>query len=400
MLVNEKIQQAKTILKEFDVDCWITFVRESQINGDPALAFLTTADVTWYSAFIVTSSGATCAIVGKYDQKTVEDIGAYDEVIGFVEGIHDPLLDFLKKIDPGKIALNYSKGSEICDGITHGMFLTMSDFLAEIGFQDRIVSAERIVSALRERKSDSEIAYMKEAIGVTEEIFSEVTAFIKAGRTEREIARFMKDRAAEKGAGLAWEETVCPAVFTGPETAGAHYAPSERKVEHGHVLNMDFGVSWSGYVSDMQRTFYILNEGEQEVPPEVKIGFNTIVRAIEESRKAMKPGVQGAEIDKIARDIIVSSGFEEFPHALGHQVGRFSHDGTALLGPPWEKYAEKPFRELEPGMVFTIEPRLNVPDRGVVTIEEMVLVTETGAEFLSTPQKAIILIGENGGIRE
>ena len=73
-------------------------------------------------------------------------------------------------------------------------------------------------------------------------------------------------------------------------------------------------------------------------------------------------------------------------------MGRFAHDGTALLGPAWEKYADKPFRLLEPGMVFTLEPRLTVPGRGVVTIEEMVLVTETGAEFLSRPQTELILI--------
>ena len=78
----------------------------------------------------------------------------------------------------------------------------------------------------------------------------------------------------------------------------------------------------------------------------------------------MKPGVEGQEIDKIARDIVVTNGYEEFPHALGHQVGRFSHDGTALLGPAWEKYAQKPFQKLEEGMVFTIEPRLTRPGQG------------------------------------
>ena len=104
MLVQEKVQQAKKILKEFDIDCWITFVRESQINGDPTLAFLVTADVTWHSAFIITKQGKTCAIVGKYDQKTVEDSGAYDEVYSFVEGIKNPLLDYLKKVNPSQIA--------------------------------------------------------------------------------------------------------------------------------------------------------------------------------------------------------------------------------------------------------------------------------------------------------
>jgi Xaa-Pro aminopeptidase len=74
-------------------------------------------------------------------------------------------------------------------------------------------------------------------------------------------------------------------------------------------------------------------------------------------------------------------------------VGRFAHDGTALLGPAWEKYAGKPFKKLEVGMVFTIEPRLTVPGRGVCTTEEMVLVTQTGCDWLSQPQKELLLIG-------
>lgn len=80
----------------------------------------------------------------------------------------------------------------------------------------------------------------------------------------------MKDQAKTFGVELAWEPLVCPAVFTGPETAGAHYAPTDRKIEPGHVLNMDFGVRYEGYCSDMQRTFYILEPGQQEAPTEVK----------------------------------------------------------------------------------------------------------------------------------
>ncbi len=155
---------------------------------------------------------------------------------------------------------------------------------------------------------------------------------------------------------------------------------------------MDFGVKVEGYCSDMQRTFYILAPGETSAPGDVMQGFRTIVRAVEGSKAAMKPGVEGRAIDAVARSIVVGAGYAEFPHALGHQVGRFAHDGTALLGPAWEKYAQKPFRKLEEGMVFTIEPRLTVPGRGVVTIEEMVVVTRDGAEWLGRPQKEIVLV--------
>ena len=392
MLIKEKIDQAKDLLKEFSVDCWITFARESQINGDPTLAFLSPADVTWHSAFIISKDGKAHSIVGKYDQKTIEDTGAYDEVIGFVEGIKEPFQSYMKNLNPKNVAINFSEGSEISDGITHGMYLTLFKLLDEIGMSDRITSAERIVSALRERKSQTEINYIKEAIRITEEIFNKVTKFIKPGKTEKEIADFMKNEVEKRKLEFAWEPMVCPAVFTGPESAGAHYAPSDRKVEKGQILNMDFGVKYNGYCSDMQRTFYILKDDETKAPDDVMKGFNTIVDSIEQSKQAMKPGVQGVEIDAISRKIIIQNGYDEFPHGVGHQVGRFSHDGTALLGPPWEKYAKKPFQKLEENMVFTIEPRLPVPDRGIATIEEMVRMTSTGAEWLTNPQKEILLI--------
>jgi Xaa-Pro aminopeptidase len=391
MLIQEKVNQAKAILKEFDVDCWLTFVRESALNGDPTLPFLVAGDVTWHSAFILTQSKAY-AIVGQYDKQGIDDLKAYDEVVGYVQGIKEHFLNHIKRINPKKIAVNYSTGSEICDGLTHGMYLTLKTYLGEIQFQDKLIPAEKIISALRERKSQAEVDNIKEAIRITQKIFSEVAQFIKPGKTEKEIAVFMKQKAEAAGVTYAWDTNSCPAVFTGPDTAQAHYGPTDRVVERGHILNMDFGLKYNEYCSDLQRTFYILKEGETKAPPEVQKGFDTIVNSIELSRKAMKPGVEGVAIDTIARKCITQAGYPEFPHGLGHQVGRFAHDGTAMLGPAWEKYAQKPFQKLEAGMVFTIEPRLPVPERGIATVEEMVIVTENGAEFLSMPQRELLMV--------
>jgi Xaa-Pro aminopeptidase len=392
MLINEKINQAKALLREFGIDCWITFVRETEINGDPTLVYIGPAQLTWHSALIISKDGRTHAIVGSQDVRTVQDLEAWDEVVGFVTGIREPLTEYLKELDPRIIALNYSEGSEICDGLTHGMFLTIQRFLSEVGMADRIVSAEPIISALRERKTQWEVDTIREAVRHTLEIFALAVGFIRPGRTEKDIAAFMQEEVSRRGLALSWEASICPGVFTGPDTAGAHYGPTDRQVACGHVLNMDFGVKVNGYVSDLQRTFYILGPGETTAPPDVQHGFDTIVDAIQQCKDAMRPGVEGREIDAIARSVLRGSGFEEFPHGLGHQVGRFAHDGTALLGPVWEKYAEKPFKKLEVGMVFTIEPRLTVPGRGVCTVEEMVLVTQSGCDWLSQPQKRLFLI--------
>jgi Xaa-Pro aminopeptidase len=392
MLINEKIAQSIELLKEFDIDCWITFTRESSINGDPVLPFLVDATLTWHSALIVTRTGCTTAIVGEYDRRTVEDLGAYGKVIGYIKGIKGPFQSVMKSTNPATIAVNFSRESEICDGITHGMYLTLFDMLSEIGMQNRIVQADRIVSALRQRKTGTELRAIREAIAHTLDIFTAVAGYIRPGKSEKEIAGFVQEEMKRRNLEPAWEPKVCPAVFTGPDTAAAHYAPTERRVEHGHVLNMDFGVRVDGYCSDLQRTFYVLAPGEQRAPQEVQRGFDTIVNSIEMARRAMRPGVEGIHVDTVARDIVTAAGFPEFPHALGHQVGRFAHDGTALLGPAWEKYARKPFYPLEPGMVFTIEPRLPVEGRGIATVEEMVVVTDAGADWLSAPQKELVLI--------
>ena len=392
-LIQEKVAQAVRLLNELHVPCWLTFARETGINGDPVLPFLVQADLTWPSALVITADGGTHAIVGRYDRQMVQDTGAYQIVEGYVEGIKAPLLQLLKALDPPAIAINYSQDSEICDGLTHGMFLTLCEYLAEIGYVERLVSAERLLSALRQRKTPTELGRIQQAVRITESIFDKVGGFITAGRTEREVADFVRAETERAGVTAAWDPATCPAVFTGPDTAEAHYGPTGRPIAPGHVVNMDFGVRADGYCSDLQRTWYVMERGERVPPPEVQRGFETIVRAIEEARREMRPGIVGRDVDATARAIVVGAGYQEFPHALGHQVGRFAHDGTAILGPAWEKYGRKPFQPLEEGMVFTLEPRLTIPERGIATVEEMVVVTATGAEYLSTPQTTLRLVG-------
>jgi len=191
---------------------------------------------------------------------------------------------------------------------------------------------------------------------------------------------------------MAWDEEHCPAVFTGPDSAGAHSGPTGRVIEKGHVINMDFGIKLNGYCSDLQRTWYVLRDGETEPPAEVQRGFQVIVDSIQMASDAIKPGKKGWEIDEVARSFIVENGYEEYPHGLGHQVGRVAHDGGALLGPKWERYGNIPYLEIEENNIFTIEPRLPIKDHGIATIEEIIVVTKDGCEYLSNPQKEIYLI--------
>jgi Xaa-Pro aminopeptidase len=391
-IFKEKIEQAVEILKEKEIDMWITFVRESSINHDAAMDIIVGTNSTWQAAFIINKDGNTTAIVGDMEEGNFVKAGIYKNVIGYLKSIKEPFVTHLEGKKPKSIAINYSKNSVLADGLTYGMYQLLLDHLQGTVYAERLISSEEIISALRGRKSATEIDIMEVAITETLKIFDETTNFIKPGISEIEVANFVKKIVAERGFEFAWEESHCPAVFAGPNPEGAHSGPTEKLVQKGTIVNMDFGIKYKGYCSDIQRTWYILNDGEDKAPEPVQKGFETIRDAIQKAADAIKPGVKGVDIDAIARNHITANGYPEYPHGLGHQVGKTAHDGVSGLFPSWERYGNAPFMELEEGQVFTIEPRLPVEGYGVSTIEEEVYITKDGCEFMSEPQKELILI--------
>jgi Xaa-Pro aminopeptidase len=272
------------------------------------------------------------------------------------------------------------------------MYEILREHLNGTPYADRLVSAEPIVNALRGRKTPAELERISKAVEITDEIYRKTFDFIRVGMTELEIGAYMHQLARDYSVGLAWPAESCPAVNSGPNSPVGHSGPTNIKVKHGHIIHFDFGVKYEEYCSDIQRIVYVLREGETEAPAEVQRGFITIRTAIEKSREEMKPGVTGNSIDVISREIVTDAGYPEYQHALGHQLGRVAHDGGVLLGPLWEKYGDSPKQKLEPGQVFTIEPGLAVPNYGHIGLEEDVIMTEQGAEYLGEPQREIILI--------
>ena len=391
-MIREKINQAIEILREENIDCWLTFVRESSTTFDPAMDLVVGTGVTWQSAFILTASGESIAIVGSLDKANQADHGYYDSIIDYVQSVEEDLVKTLLKINPNKIALNYSLNTATADGLTHGLYLQLMKYLQKAKLDDRIISSEPLLNKLRGRKSETEISLVEDAIKDTLKMFDQVGEFIRPGRTEKQIARFLIDQVKKAGLDLAWDPDHCPAVFTGPDTAGAHAGPTDREVKPGHVLNIDFGVKKNEYCSDLQRSWYILRPGETSAPPEVQRGFEVIFASVTRAADKIKPGLTGNDIDTIARSYITDNGYEEYPHALGHQIGRTAHDGGGLLAPNWERYGTLPDQIIEKDQLYTIEPRLTIKDYGVATIEEIVVITEDGCRYLSNRQKEIILI--------
>ncbi len=391
-IFKEKIEQAISILRELDIDMWLTYVRETETIRDPSLDLILGTNCTWQSAFIITAKGETIAIVGSLDVANIKSKNLFKEVIGYVQGIKEDLTKVLDKLNPKTIAINFSKNSNLADGLTHGMYLDLIEKLKDTQFVERLISSEEIISLLRGRKSATEIELMKEAIKITLEIFEMTGKFIRPGVTEKEIAEFILNEVDRRGLDTAWDREYCPSVFTGPDTAGAHAGPTDRKVEPGHVLNIDFGVKYKGYCSDLQRTWYILKPNESDAPDEVKRGFQVIIESIKRAADFIKPGSVAFEVDAIARNYILENGYDEYPHALGHQVGRKAHDGGVILAPKWERYGDIPYKKVGIDEVYTLEPRLTIPNYGIATVEEEVIIRENGAEFLSSPQEDLYLI--------
>src|SRR5690606_19863340 len=139
-LIKEKVAQAITILQEQDVDCWLTLARESSVGGDPMLELIYGHEVTWQSAFILTRKDERIAIMGYYDTEPARQGGAYDRILGYHESILPDFKATIAQLDPRHIAINYSKDDVLADGLSHGMYLKLLDYLEGTPYAERLIS--------------------------------------------------------------------------------------------------------------------------------------------------------------------------------------------------------------------------------------------------------------------
>jgi Xaa-Pro aminopeptidase len=391
-LVREKLDQAPSILEEHGVDLWVTLVRETLLTKDPCLDLIAGTYCAWQSAFLLSRSGERIAIVGRYDAPSVEQLGAYSEVLGYDESIRPGLRETIERLAPETIAINYSESDPAADGLTHGLWLVLLETLEGTPYADRLVSSKPIVGSLRGRKSPFEIARIRAAVDQTEQIFAHVGDRIGPGMKETEIAALWQAEVSRRGLGYAWEPDHCPAVNAGPEKEVGHSGPTELETRRGELLHTDFGVEKDGYCSDLQRVWYLLDDGESEPPEDVLTAWRAVWAAVDAGAAVLRPGMAGHEVDAAARATLISHGYDEPKYALGHQLGRSAHDGGTLLGPRWDRYGDAPLGLVEEGNVYTLEYGAPVPGRGYIGLEEDVLVTANGLEWLSTPQRELWLV--------
>ncbi len=239
--------------------------------------------------------------------------------------------------------------------------------------------ASRLVSSLRIKKDVGEIAAMRKAVKVAQSALEAILPLIKIGMTEKELAAELTVQLLRNGSQP--EMPFSPILSGGPNSANPHASPSDRKLQPGDLLVIDWGATVDGYISDLTRTFAV-----GEVEAEYRKIHQIVQEANATGRAASGPGVPCAEVDKAAREVIEKAGYGQyFTHRTGHGIGLESHEDPYIRGDNEQL--------LEPGMAFTVEPGIYLPGRNGVRIEDNMVITDDGAECLSDMERGIQVIG-------
>lgn len=235
---------------------------------------------------------------------------------------------------------------------------------------------EHAVLKLRECKDETEQSLIAQAQRITDAAFSSILGFIRPGVTEKQIAAELEYRMKQEGAdGFAFDTIA----LSGPNTALPHGQPSDRPVQPGEFVLMDFGASVGGYQSDMTRTVAV-----GSADPLMKEVYATVLRAQRAALAMLRPGVQCCMADKTARDMIEAGFPDTFGHSLGHSLGVEIHEGPTL-SPTCE-------RTLKPGMIVTVEPGIYLTGRFGVRIEDFVQITVDGIRNFTRSEKELLVL--------
>jgi Xaa-Pro dipeptidase len=288
--------------------------------------------------------------------------------------------------DPANWGNSFSKAIEaldltedrICVEDTHLRFLEL-DYLQSAASKANFVSGANIIGSVRERKESEEIEAMRQAAQIAERALAKTLKTFKVGQTEKEIsARLVQEILA---AGSEPELPFFPIVAGGPNSANPHASISERPVNTGDLLLIDWGASVDGYFSDMTRTFAV---------GDIDAEFRQIYKAVQAGnaagRNQVAPGQTCSSVDKATRDVIEATGYGEFfNHRTGHGLGLEAHEM------PYIRAGND--KVLETGMTFTVEPGIYLEGRGGVRIEDNVAVSKDGADILTSYPRDLQSIG-------
>ena len=245
------------------------------------------------------------------------------------------------------------------------------------GDRQELVEMSKQINWLRRIKDEDEIKTIAEAEKIGDMAFSYILDELHVGMSERKAALMLESFMKEQGASALSFDTIAA---SGKRSAMPHGMASEKLIEKGDFLTLDFGCIYKGYCSDMTRTVVFGNPDEKQ-----KEIYDTVLRAQEAALKIIRPGIKCSEVDAAARKVIHDAGYgRNFGHGLGHSVGIEIHEMPSF-SPKCEDIVEK-------GHVITVEPGIYVENFGGVRIEDLVAVTDNGINDLTHSPKELIII--------
>ncbi|MGQ9715720.1 MAG: M24 family metallopeptidase [Anaerolineae bacterium] len=234
------------------------------------------------------------------------------------------------------------------------------------------VPTQGLVERLRAVKDPEEVAAIRRAVALADDVLEDVLPTLRPGVTEREVAWRLESAMRERGAEKVSFDLI---VASGPNSAKPHAVTTDRPLGRGEPIVMDMGCVVDGYCSDLTRTV-ILGEPDGRF----RDLYDLVLQAQRAAEEGIRPGMSGREADALAREILDAAGYkEEFGHSLGHGVGLEIHELPRLSA-----LAEEPLQE---GMVFTVEPGVYIPGWGGIRIEDVAVLRADGVEVLTACTK-------------
>jgi len=338
------------ILREKNIDAIIV---ENLIN----VRYLTGFDGS-YGIAIIDQEKSLFITDGRYAEAAEEIVFGAEIQIQPIRDIDQYFEDIFKKRDYKKLAFESS--------ISYHQFQQLNKRLKNCSTE--LVDETNLIKNLRMVKDEAEIAQIRKAAEIADQMMQTIWSEIKPGMTEREVSRRIRFLSEELGGS---GESFTNIVASGVNSSRPHHHPGDSKLKDGDMITIDLGAVFEGYCSDMTR-----NPNLGKANSKYENIYNVCLEAQQSAVKACKAGMSGKELDSIARDIISSAGYgDHFQHGLGHGVGLEIHEGPRL--------SQSSKDTMEAGMVVTVEPGIYLPGFGGVRIEDLIVVTEDEPIVLS-----------------
>ena len=386
-------------MKAANVDLWLTLCREN--NNDPIADHIGCENAGSQAAFVfyIDNQGFhSTAFSPESEATALADTQVLNKVIAVPrsQSALQAAAEFIKKKNFQSIAVNSSTSNAQADGLSYTQRMALENALGKTQ-SAKLVSSEEVIYQWLSIKLPAEVEIMRKAAELTAKWQLEAYQTIIPGKTrDSDVAAFLKAKMAEAGVTDGWAADQNPNVNSGPDRGHSH--STNKIIQPGDVIQTDFGIRvHDRWVTDIQRFAYVLKPGETKAPADIQSYWEKGRNGGKAAFDAMKPGVRGVDVDAAQRELMAANGSEPLMWSTGHPVGYVAHDtGPNLGGSQMAEVRPSSARKLKAGMVFAFDgfhawKRADGTQKSI-SVEEMVVITKDGAEYLIPPQQELVLV--------